>query len=111
MATFAGVVYIAFVVNTFSRRIVGWSAATTKETRLVPDALETALRQRDRDGRRPCQTSWYPTAVQEVRGDSTSTRHSAWLSTSTPAASRRRSDSSATPVPTPAGERMGGPGV
>lgn len=68
VATFIGVVYIAFVVNTFSRRIVGWSAATTKETRLVPDALETALRQRDRDGRRPCQTSWYPTAVQEVRG-------------------------------------------
>ncbi|MER6401735.1 hypothetical protein ABT263_37730 [Kitasatospora sp. NPDC001603] len=106
MATFAGVVYLAFVVNTFYRRIVGWSAATTKETRLVPDALETALRQRDRDGRRPCQTSWYPTAVQEV-----STRHSAWLSTSTPAASRRPSDPSATPVPTPAGERMGGPGV
>ncbi|MFD9111501.1 DDE-type integrase/transposase/recombinase [Streptomyces bottropensis] len=34
VATFAGVVYVAFVVDTFSRRIVGWSAATSKETRL-----------------------------------------------------------------------------
>ncbi|MFC5957299.1 IS3 family transposase [Streptomyces pratens] len=49
VATFAGVVYVAFVVDTFSRRIVGWSAATSKETRLVLDALEMALWQRDRD--------------------------------------------------------------
>jgi putative transposase len=37
-------------VDTFSRRIVGWSASTSKETRLVLDALEMALWQRDRDG-------------------------------------------------------------
>ncbi|WP_392959821.1 IS3 family transposase [Streptomyces sp. LN245] len=49
VTTFAGVVYVAFVVDTFSRRIVGWSAATSKETRLVLDALEMALGQRDRD--------------------------------------------------------------
>jgi putative transposase len=48
--TWSGVVYVAFVVDTFSRRIVGWSAATSKETRLVLDALEMALWQRDRDG-------------------------------------------------------------
>ncbi|MCX5317762.1 IS3 family transposase [Streptomyces sp. NBC_00154] len=47
--TWSGVVYIAFVVDTFSRRIVGWSVATTKETQLVLDALEMALWQRDRD--------------------------------------------------------------
>ncbi|WNZ10293.1 IS3 family transposase [Streptomyces sp. 11x1] len=51
VATWTGVVYVAFVVDTFSRRIVGWSAATTKETRLVLDALEMALWQRDRDQR------------------------------------------------------------
>ncbi|WP_189702467.1 IS3 family transposase, partial [Streptomyces chromofuscus] len=50
VTTFAGVVYVAFVVDTFSRRIVGWSAAASKETRLVLDALEMALWQRDRDG-------------------------------------------------------------
>ncbi|WP_245194626.1 IS3 family transposase [Kitasatospora phosalacinea] len=53
VAAFAGVVYVAFVVDTFSRRIVGWSAATTKRTRLVLDALEMALWQRDRDGYPP----------------------------------------------------------
>ncbi|WP_329611629.1 IS3 family transposase [Kitasatospora herbaricolor] len=50
IATWSGVVYVAFVVDTFSRRIVGWSAATSKETRLVLDALDMALWQRDRDG-------------------------------------------------------------
>ncbi|MGA5276328.1 IS3 family transposase [Streptomyces cellulosae] len=47
--TWAGVVYVAFVVDTFSRRIVGWSAAAVKETVFVLDALEMALWQRDRD--------------------------------------------------------------
>ncbi|MEU9212768.1 IS3 family transposase [Streptomyces sp. NPDC048415] len=47
--TWAGVVYAAFVVDTFSRRIVGWSAATVKETVFVLDALEMAVWQRDRD--------------------------------------------------------------
>ncbi|MDX3458516.1 DDE-type integrase/transposase/recombinase, partial [Streptomyces sp. ME02-8801-2C] len=49
VTSFVGVVYVAFVVDAFSRRIVGWSAATSKETRLVLDALEMALWQRDRD--------------------------------------------------------------
>ncbi|AXE82039.1 IS3 family transposase [Streptomyces atratus] len=47
--TLSGVVYVAFVVDTFSRRIVGWSAATVKETVFVLDALEMAVWQRDRD--------------------------------------------------------------
>ncbi|MEV7297293.1 IS3 family transposase [Streptomyces microflavus] len=47
--TWSGVVYVAFVVDTFSRRIVGWAAATVKETVFVLDALEMATWQRDRD--------------------------------------------------------------
>ncbi|MFE9132572.1 IS3 family transposase [Streptomyces sp. NPDC007355] len=47
--TWAGVVYVAFVVDTFSRRIVGWSAATVKETVFVLHALQMAIWQRDRD--------------------------------------------------------------
>ncbi|WP_250405602.1 IS3 family transposase, partial [Streptomyces cellostaticus] len=47
--TWSATVYVAFVVDTFSRRIVGWSAATVKETVFVLDALEMALWQRDRD--------------------------------------------------------------
>ncbi|WP_371666161.1 MULTISPECIES: DDE-type integrase/transposase/recombinase [unclassified Streptomyces] len=50
VATWSGVVYVAFIVDTFSRRIVGWSASTAKETKLVLNALKMALRQRDRDG-------------------------------------------------------------
>ncbi|MFE1328535.1 IS3 family transposase [Streptomyces sp. NPDC058741] len=49
ISTWSGVVYVAFVVDTFSRRIVGWSAATSKQTTLVLHALDMALWQRDRD--------------------------------------------------------------
>ena len=43
-------VYVAFVVDVFSRAIVGWSAATTKRSKLVLDALDMALWRRDRAG-------------------------------------------------------------
>jgi putative transposase len=49
--TWSATVYVAFVVDTFSRRIVGWSAATAKETVFVLDALEMAIWQRDREQR------------------------------------------------------------
>jgi putative transposase len=48
--TFSGVVYVAFVVDAFSRRIVGWKADTSMNTRLVLDTLEMALWSRDHDG-------------------------------------------------------------
>ncbi|QOV43883.1 IS3 family transposase [Streptomyces chromofuscus] len=51
VAAWSGVVYVAFVVDTFSRRIVGWSASASKETQLVLDAVEMALWQRDREDR------------------------------------------------------------
>ncbi|WP_371657283.1 IS3 family transposase [Streptomyces sp. NBC_00280] len=53
VAAWAGVVYVAFIVDTFSRRIVGWSASLSKQTQLVLDALDMGLWQRDRDGRPP----------------------------------------------------------
>ncbi|MBN6052830.1 IS3 family transposase, partial [Nonomuraea sp. RK-328] len=46
--TWACVVYVAFVVDVYSRAIVGWSAATTKRAKLVLDALDMALWQRER---------------------------------------------------------------
>jgi putative transposase len=48
--TWSGVVYVAFAVDAFSRRIVGWKADTTMKTSLVLDTLEMALWSRDRDG-------------------------------------------------------------
>jgi putative transposase len=44
--TWAGFVYLAVVLDAFSRRIVGWSMATTLATTLVLDALDMALWQR-----------------------------------------------------------------
>jgi len=50
VATWAGIVYVAFVADIYSRAIVGWAAATSKHTKLVLDALQMALWRRDRDG-------------------------------------------------------------
>ncbi|MEV3927320.1 DDE-type integrase/transposase/recombinase [Actinomadura coerulea] len=50
VTTCAGVVYVAFAVDIFSRAIVGWAAATSKRTRLVLDVLDVALLGRDRAG-------------------------------------------------------------
>jgi len=43
-------VYAAFVIDAFARRILGWRVATTMKTTLVLDALEQALWTRRRDG-------------------------------------------------------------
>lgn len=50
VAAWSGIVYVAFVVDIYSRAIVGWSAATTKRAKLVLDALDMALWRRDRAG-------------------------------------------------------------
>jgi putative transposase len=44
--TWAGFLYLAVVLDAFSRRIVGWSMANHLRTSLVLDALEAALGQR-----------------------------------------------------------------
>jgi putative transposase len=41
-STWSGIVYVAFVIDVFSRRIVGWKAARTMATSLVLDALNMA---------------------------------------------------------------------
>ncbi|MDX3076287.1 DDE-type integrase/transposase/recombinase [Streptomyces sp. MI02-7b] len=43
VAAWGRTVYVAFVVDTFSRSILGWSAATTKHTELVLAAVEIGL--------------------------------------------------------------------
>lgn len=42
--------YVAFVIDVFSRRIVGWRAARSMKTELVLDAIEMALWSRDHEG-------------------------------------------------------------
>ena len=50
VAAWCGIVYVAFVVDVYSRAIVGWSAATNKRTPLVLNALDMGLWRRDHDG-------------------------------------------------------------
>jgi putative transposase len=49
--SWAGTVYVAFVIDAYSRRILGWRAAASMKTQLVLDALEHALWTRQRDHR------------------------------------------------------------
>jgi len=44
--TWAGVAYVCFIVDVFSRRIVGWRVAANMRTAMVLDALEMARWQR-----------------------------------------------------------------
>ena len=48
--TWAGFLYLAVVLDAFSRRVVGWSMANHLRTQLVLDALDMALWQRRPDG-------------------------------------------------------------
>jgi putative transposase len=43
VATWAGFAYVAFVIDAFSRMIVGWRVATTLRAELALDALEMAV--------------------------------------------------------------------
>jgi transposase InsO family protein len=52
VATWSGFVYVAFVIDAFARRIVGWRVSRSARAEFVLDALEQALQ-----GRQPWRTS------------------------------------------------------
>jgi transposase InsO family protein len=43
VATWSGFVYVAFVIDVFSRKVVGWRVMKSMQTQLILDALEQAL--------------------------------------------------------------------
>ena len=43
VATWRGFVYVAFVIDVFARRIVGWRVSSSLVTDFVLDALEQAI--------------------------------------------------------------------
>nr|MBO2488268.1 IS3 family transposase [Gammaproteobacteria bacterium] len=47
VATWRGVVYVAFVIDAFARRIVGWRVSSSLRSDIALDALEQALYDRD----------------------------------------------------------------
>jgi putative transposase len=51
--TWAGWVYVAFIVDVFAQRIVAWHVATTKTVELVMTPLRMALWDRDREDHPP----------------------------------------------------------
>ena len=51
VSTWSGWVYVAFVVDAYARRILGWRTGTCMSTQLVLDALEQAVWTRTRASR------------------------------------------------------------
>jgi putative transposase len=50
VATWRGFVYVAFVIDVFARRIVGWRVSASLRTAFVLDALEQAIYERRNGG-------------------------------------------------------------
>jgi len=46
VSTWQGFVYVAFVIDTFANKIVGWRVSRSQQTQFVLDALEQALYER-----------------------------------------------------------------
>jgi putative transposase len=50
VSTWSGFAYVAFVVDAYARRILGWRVATTMATSMVLDAIEQAIWTRQQEG-------------------------------------------------------------
>jgi putative transposase len=91
VATWAGFVYVAFVIDAFSRFIVGWQASRSLRTDLALDALEMAS---TRPGWLSEVTSWTPPRPRatRLRRNASQPAPSSPLATSRPSthAGRRR---------------------
>ena len=71
VATWQGFVYVAFIIDAYARRIVGWRVSRTAHAAFVLDALEQALADR-----RPVQgVAWSTTATVASKADSNGRRN------------------------------------
>ena len=50
VSTWSGFAYVAFVVDAYARRILGWRVASTMATSMVLDAIEQAIWTRQQEG-------------------------------------------------------------
>ncbi len=50
VSTWSGMVYVAFVIDAYARRILGWRVSTSMRTDLVLDTIEQAIWTRQREG-------------------------------------------------------------
>ena len=69
VSTWSGWVYVAFVVDAYARRILGWRCGTSMTSRLVLDALEQAVWTRERTGTPECGAGTYGPrlAIRRIR--------------------------------------------
>src|SRR5262249_43047558 len=79
VATWRGFVYVAFVVDVFARRIVGWRVSASLATDFVLDAGASYLRPLRRRRRRPgpSQRSWNPVSLDALQRSAGGSRHRA----------------------------------
>ncbi|TQL85631.1 integrase-like protein [Microbacterium saperdae] len=101
--TWSGWVYVAFVFDAHSRRIIGWRAATSMTTALVLDCLDMALFTRRREGVTPGSRGSRTTPTRAA-----STPQSPSPTGSSTKASTRPSGPSATPTTTLSRSRRSG---
>jgi putative transposase len=101
ISTWQGFVYVAFVIDAFDRRIVGWHASRTAHAGFVLDALEQALHDRRAAAAScitaiaACNTS--PSNIRAVSPRPVSSHRSAASATATTTRSPRRSMGSTRP--------------
>lgn len=50
VSTWSGMIYVAFVIDAYARRILGWRVSTSMRTDLVLDTIEQAIWTRQREG-------------------------------------------------------------
>ena len=80
MRCWDGVLYLAFVIDVYSRRVVGWQLATHMRDTLVIDALRMALCQRPRPGA-DVSSSWSTATAGAVNTRPTTTSRSSTTTT------------------------------
>jgi putative transposase len=79
VATWHGFVYVAFVIDVFARRIVGWRVSASMRTDFVLDALEQAIcaRRRRAHGARASPRPRDPVSVHALHRPTRRCRHRA----------------------------------
>ena len=103
VATWAGFVYVAFVIDAYARRIVGWRVSRTAHAGFVLDALEQALHDRRPLAQRRARAS----QRSRRRNTSRSNTPSAWPrpASSPPSAASATATTTRSPRPSTASTR------
>ena len=78
VSSWQGMVYVAFIIDVFARKIVGWRVSTSMTTGFVLDALNQAICQRapsEAGQADPSQRPWQPIPVDPIHRAARRGRH------------------------------------